>query len=239
VWQRLAGALRRPVETRRRYDWIATPGAVEVQDLSIDRGRGLIVVGLTFDAQPGQTVVLTGRSGAGKTSVLAALSGQLRTEPGQIRATGLIVRLPQRPHVFRGSVADNLRLGDPEATDELLLDILSLTGLASALGDDPLAEQIGTGARPLSGGQARRLALAQALLSRPDVLLADEPTEGLDPRAARDIWRALRQSRPSMTLILALHDQQLAQLTWTPDTVVRLHTDRTEPDVAHPARTHR
>jgi ABC-type ATPase involved in cell division len=70
------------------------------------------------------------------------------------------------------------------------------------------------------------------LVGRPDVLLADEPTEGLDAAAARELLLALRLANPSMTMVLALHEQQADQLSWTPDTVVRLRLDRPTAEVS-------
>jgi len=197
-------------------------GSISAAGLSIDRGRGVIADGLSFRAAPGQTVLLKGPSGAGKTSILAVLAGQIPTGPGQVRVAGKVVALPQQPYAFRGTVADNLRLADPEASDDRLREVLTLAGLDRVLGMAALEQRIGQGGRALSGGQLRRLTIAQALLARPDILLADEPTEGLDSQAARELLLTLRASDLSMTLVLALHDQQLGQLSWTPDTIVGL-----------------
>lgn len=139
-----------------------------------------------------------------------------------MRVTGKVISLPQHPHVFRGTVAANLRLADPDANNDRLWQVLVLAGLDEALGASALEQRIGPGGRALSGGQARRLTVAQALLARPDILLADEPTEGLDSHAARELLRTLRRSDPLLILVLALHDQQARQPGWPPDTIVRL-----------------
>jgi len=101
-------------------------------------------------------------------------------------------------------------------------EVLVMVGLDDILGPSALDRIIGSGGRPLSGGQMRRLSIAQGLLARPDVLLADEPTEGLDALAARELLLTLRLSDPWLTLVLAIHDQQITQLCWSPDTVIRL-----------------
>jgi ABC-type transport system involved in cytochrome bd biosynthesis fused ATPase/permease subunit len=200
----------------------ASAGSVDVHDLSIDRGRGPIFEDLGFRASPGETVLVTGRSGSGKSSLLGVLGGELVSAYGSIGIAGKVVSLTQQPYVFRGTVADNLRIGDSEADDDRLLEVLELVGLTDVLGATPLAPRIGSSGRSLSGGQARRLAIARALVARPDVLLADEPTEGLDPPAGAEVLLAMRLFSPTMTLVLALHQQQLAQLSWSPDHVVEL-----------------
>jgi ATP-binding cassette, subfamily C, bacterial CydC len=201
-------------------------GSVAVTGLSIDRGRGVIVGDVSFRAAPGQTIVLNGPSGAGKTSIIGVLAGQIAVASGQVRTAGKVVSLPQQPYVFRGTVADNLRLADPTANEDRLQEALALVGLDDVLGASALEQRIGPGGRALSGGQTRRLTIAQALLARPDILLADEPTEGLDSHAASELLLELRLSGPRMTLVLALHDQQIGQLRWAPDTIVRLSASR-------------
>ena len=230
VWARL-GQLLAPkeaptvIERRRRTSQTGEiAGSIELHNLRIDRGRGPIVDDLSFHASAGQTILVKGRSGSGKSSLLGVLAGELEAAAGTIAVTGKVVALSQHPHVFRGSVADNLRIGDPDADDQRLLEVLEFVGLTHVLGADVLSERIGSGGRSLSGGQARRLAVARALVARPDVLLADEPTEGLDRQAAAEVLLAVRLSSPRMTLVLALHDQQLTQLSWKPDRVLDLGT---------------
>jgi ATP-binding cassette, subfamily C, bacterial CydC len=224
VWRRLDGILpNAPVVSPPDDHHDKRPGSILVNELTIDRGRGVILDHLNLRASPGDTVVVTGRSGAGKTSLLAALCGQLPMRSGHVLVSGKVVRLPQHPYVFRGSVADNLRLADPNASGEQMQEALIMVGLDDVLGPSALNQRIGSGGRAMSGGQARRLSVAQAILTQPDVILADEPTEGLDTDAARELLLAVRLSDPWLTLVLALHDQHVAQLSWAPDTVVPLY----------------
>jgi ATP-binding cassette subfamily C protein CydC len=227
VWCRLGNVISdTPVERPPNDQYAEPPGSIRVDELTVDRGRGVIIDHLNLRAWPGDTVVVTGRSGAGKTSLLAALSGQLPMRSGHVLVSGKVVRLPQHPYVFQGSVADNLRLADPNASEERMLEALVMVGLDDVLGPAALNQRIGAGGRAMSGGQTRRLSAAQAILTRPDVILADEPTEGLDTDAARELLLTIRLSDPWLTLVLALHDQHMTQLSWAPDTVVRIEGQR-------------
>jgi ATP-binding cassette subfamily C protein CydC len=223
VWTRLNQVLTDAPALFVRADSDEAPaGSIRVAELRVDRGRGLIIDRLSLEASPGDTVVVTGRSGSGKTSFLAVLSGQLPFQLGEVHTSGTVVHLPQHPYVFRGTVADNLRLADPRASEERMEEVLVMVGLDDVLGRSALPCCIGSRGRTLSGGQMRRLSVAQAILTRADVILADEPTEGLDPAAARELLLALRLSDPCLTLVLALHDRNVTELSWTPDQVVRL-----------------
>ena len=229
VWQRLSEMLRvAEPPTVDEFHTGSAPGSVELVDITVDRGRGVIIDQLRLRASPGQTVLVTGPSGAGKSSLLGALACTIPVQSGQVRLAGKVVSLPQHPYVFRGTVADNLRLANPAASHEEMQELLVMVGLDDVLGPDALEQRIGSGARALSGGQVRRLSVAQALLARPNILLADEPTEGLDESAARELLLGVRLFDPWMTLILVLHAQQLNQLSWTPDSRVHLEA-RTHP----------
>ncbi len=160
---------------------------------------------LDLQVAPGERVAVLGPSGSGKTTLLHLLARFWDPETGHIRLGGVDLRrlseadlrariaaVPQRPHLFSGTVADNLRLGDPEATEQALRDVLSRVSLAEDVAalPDGLQTWLGdaaSGGVRLSGGQARRLALARALLRRAPILVLDEPTEDLDPPTARRV----------------------------------------------------
>jgi ATP-binding cassette, subfamily C, bacterial CydC len=200
------------------------PGLVQVSQLAAERGRGRLIDSLSVTVPPGQTLLITGPSGAGKSTLLAILAGWLPPAAGQARLDGVVVSLPQQPYPLRATLADNLRLGNPAASDENLIEAITLTGLGAAFEAEPLPARVGAGGRPLSGGELRRLSLAQALVVRPDVLIADEPVTGLDPLAAHEVLLGLRRGAPRATLVLALHEQDVSRLPWTPDLTIRLDT---------------
>lgn len=152
-----------------------------------------------FTIAPGDTLFVTGASGSGKTTLLHAIATALREQ-----AAGLVTSVLADDYLFTGTVASNIRLADPAATDD---DIEEL--LAAMLLD---RTQVGPGAmtgasgRDLSGGEQRRLHIARALAARPDVLLIDEPTAGLDSSTGTHLLMAIRCRLPRAVLILAMHE---------------------------------
>jgi ATP-binding cassette subfamily C protein CydC len=154
---------------------------------------------IDITVRAGQTLVLTGPSGSGKTTFLDALGAKLRQGGDHVVTSALA-----DDYLFTGTVAGNIRLADPTASDQdvagLLTDLLlDRTGL------EPNTA-VGVHGRDVSGGEARRLHLARALATRPDVLLVDEPTAGLDPATATRVLAAIRERLPDAVLVLAMHE---------------------------------
>jgi ATP-binding cassette subfamily C protein CydC len=107
-------------------------------------------------------------------------------------------------YLFTGTVASNIRLANPTASDDAINDLLVSMALDRA-GLDP-STRIGVDGRSLSGGEQRRLHIARALATRPDVLLIDEPTAGLDTGTASQVLSAIRCQLPYVMLVLAAHE---------------------------------
>jgi thiol reductant ABC exporter CydD subunit len=165
----------------------------------------LTEVSLTLE--PGRCHALTGPSGAGKSTLLRTLAGQLAPLDGAIRIgshplpyvpgaawTDALGVVPQRPHLFAMSLADNVRLGRPDAGPEEVWQALAAAGAAdfvAALPDGP-ATPLGDGGAVLSAGERQRIALARALLRKPALLLLDEPTARLDGETEQRVLDALR-----------------------------------------------
>ncbi|MFD4528467.1 ATP-binding cassette domain-containing protein [Streptomyces sp. NPDC058470] len=158
----------------------------------------------------GTTTLVTGPGGSGKTTYLRQLAG------ADSRRTVLVAH---DDHIFDGIIEDNLRLAAPEATEQELHDALEGVCLADLGGP---ARAVGRRGEDLSGGQRRRLALARALLAEPDVLLLDEPTEGLDAPTARAVLEAIRERLPRCALVVVAHDRHRDHLPWAPDTEIAM-----------------
>lgn len=179
---------------------------------------------LSFDLRPRQHLALAGPSGGGKSTLLEALAGWLPPERGAIRRAAdlRIGYAPQRPHLFLGSIADNLRLAAPEASDAQLhaaAEAAQVMRFAARLPrglDTPIGER-GFG---LSGGEARRVALARVFLRDPQLLLLDEPTAFLDPDTEAALLDALLRFAAGRTLVIATHStaalQRIGRTLWLP-----------------------
>jgi ABC-type transport system involved in cytochrome bd biosynthesis fused ATPase/permease subunit len=160
----------------------------------------------------GAVAGVAGASGAGKTTLLRLVTGRLTPSAGSIEcAPAGIAWVSQRPYFFQASVARNLRVARPDATDGELWDALESVGLAEVVADIPggLSTQIGWDGAALSGGQARRLALARSLLCGAEMLVLDEPTAHLDPETEANLIGVIAGLAPERTIIVASHSQAL------------------------------
>ncbi|GIG71314.1 ATP-binding cassette domain-containing protein [Phytomonospora endophytica] len=194
--------LRTPPPEPRRDTGPAEPlGSLRVRGLACRHASGGGVDGLDLDLTPGSLTVLTGAVGTGKTTALRAILGLLPRQSGAVRWNGTEIEpaefliaprigyVPQVPHLFTGTVADNVRLGAGG-------DIEQAVGVAVLSADlDTLPEGadtlIGVGGRRLSGGQAQRVALARALQREPALLVLDDVDSALDAVTARELWERL------------------------------------------------
>lgn len=175
-------------------------------------------VSLTLRA--GERVALIGSSGAGKSTLLGLAAGELRAQSGEVQMLPNSL-LTQRVELFQDSLRDNLRLADPLADDARLWTVLEAAGLAREVHAMPsgLDTRLGEGGLGLSGGQARRLALARLLLRNVSVWLLDEPTEALDTATARDVLQRLDGQAAGRAVLIATHMRREAALA---DRLVRM-----------------
>lgn len=201
----------------------ASAAVLELRDVSFrwpGQGRALLQ-DVNLRVAPGERIALRGDSGSGKTTLSALMLRLWDPEAGSVRYGDLDIRtvvqaewhkqiawLPQNAPVFAGTVADNLRLGDVAASDERLWQVLADVRLqAWAEGIGGLNAWVGENGATMSAGQARRLALARALLRDAPVLLLDEPTEGLDVDTAQALLHDLVAALGGRSLVMITHDE--------------------------------
>jgi ABC-2 type transport system ATP-binding protein len=187
-----------------------TDSALEARGLVKRYGKRLALRGVDFEAEPGELVAVIGPNGAGKTTLLSILAGIIAADEGEVHLPrGDVGWVPQQAALYRRlTVEENLRLfarleghAEPEATVNEMLD---LTGLR---------ERRGELIARLSGGNQQRVNIAIGLLSRPVVLLLDEPTVGLDPRQRVRLWEFVSTlAGGGTTVIFSTHNIQEAEL---------------------------
>ncbi|MBP2368134.1 thiol reductant ABC exporter subunit CydD [Pseudonocardia parietis] len=196
------------------------------------------LAGLSLRVRPGESVLLRGPSGSGKSTLLGVLLGFVAPTGGTVRIPGRdtatqaadlaeldleawrhgIAWVPQQPHLFAGSVADNVRLGDPDASDAAVHAAARRSGLDAVVARLPRGwdTPLGEGGSRLSSGERQRVALARAFLRDAPLVLLDEPTAHLDPDSAAAVRAAATELLRGRTALVVAHDAGWAE-----------HTDRT------------
>lgn len=198
------------------------PNAVlEVRRLSLSRPgwTRLLLHDLSFAVMPGETLAIRGASGAGKSTLLDVIAGLDPAAAGEALVLGrpvqawdagalrdVLLLVPQRAALLSGTIMENLALATPDVTEEDARAALRAVALADDIDQrGGLNAALGEGGAGLSGGQARRLVLARAILRRPKLLMLDEPTEGLDGPTARQVLAGIRNFLPDAAIVTASH----------------------------------
>ena len=191
--------------------------ALRARSLRVSGRSGPVIDGLDLDLEPGTLLGITGPSGCGKSTLIDVLLGLRAPDSGTVTVGGVrlgdlkrgswlrrVAWVPQRPVLVAGTVADNIRLGRPDAT---LGEVRRAAGLAAL--DVALESAVGEGGTGLSTGQQRRVALARAICADRPLLLLDEPTEGVDLDMEAEIISALPLIRSGRTVVVVSHRQAL------------------------------
>lgn len=176
-----------------------------------------VISGISFRAAPGETVAIIGSTGAGKTTLVSLIPRLFDATSGTVRVQGVDVKqadldelwrgiglVPQRPFLFSGTIASNLRFGREDATDDELWRALEIAQAADFVREKPeqLDSPISQGGTNVSGGQRQRLAIARAIVHQPDILVFDDSFSALDLTTDARLRQALWRELPEVTKIV-------------------------------------
>ncbi len=230
--------LERPLPARGTNQDVPDPASVSISitDLEVTYpGRRLPALHeISATIHPGEVVAVAGPSGAGKSTLIGALLGFVPVEHGHIDLGGVdlstldpeawrrsIAWVPQQTHLFARTIADNIRLGRPDATDEDVASAVEAAGLTPVIDHLPegLSTRLGEGGAGLSTGERQRVALARAFVRDSPLLLLDEPTANLDGETEEGVLTAVRRLIRGRTVIMAAHRPSLLAMA---DRVIEL-----------------
>ena len=201
--------------------------AVELKDVRFSHAGHEVLKGASLSVRVGELLVMTGPSGAGKTTIVDLILGLYRPQSGEVLIDGvslteidlkswrgLVGYVPQELVLFHDTVRANLTLGDEAVSDKDLEMALEAAGALGFVNDLPqrLETIVGEKGSKLSGGQRQRIALARALALKPRLLILDEVTSALDPRTAADITRNIREFGQDVTILSITHRSEFLDM---------------------------
>jgi ATP-binding cassette subfamily C protein CydD len=196
------------------------------EDVSFSWGGAVVLDDFSFRVRAGEILLLTGASGAGKSTILDLILGFIEPQKGKVTFNGIelpiivpearnkmIAWIGQKPMIFGGTIAENIRFARPEAGGADIAEAVRLARLTDVIAALPqgLDTRIGEAGFGLSGGQAQRIAIARAFLKDAPLLLLDEPTAHLDPAIERDVLESLKRLAIGRTVIMASHSALAAE----------------------------
>jgi ATP-binding cassette subfamily B protein len=226
---KVVGLLRVPSGIVERPDAVELPseGTLSVRDATFAYGGGTPVVrGVSLEFEPGEHVALVGATGAGKSTLAKLLTRQYDPDGGSIAFGGVdlrdarldslrrrIVMLPQEGHLFSGTIADNVRLAHPDATDAEVVEALRRIGALDRFAalPDGLQTDVQTRGLRLSAGERQLVGIARVALADPAVIVLDEATSSLDPATEAAVERALAAVAAGRTVVTIAHRLSTAE----------------------------
>lgn len=194
-------------------------GTLDLCEVGLSYGAAAVLEGVSLHLAPGDLIVVRGPSGGGKTTLARIIAKFLDPSSGELALDGTdyaslgspevrksVGYVDDAPYVFATTLAGNLRVAVPTASDDELLDALSAAGLGSLLdaAPDGLSTSL-SGRGGLSGGERRRLGVARELLAHRRIVVLDEPTEGLDEESAERLWEELARQYADAVLFVVSH----------------------------------
>ncbi len=186
-----------------------------------------VLKGMNLQINPGERIAVLGRIGSGKSTVLRLLAGLYLPSEGQVEADGIDLRqidpadyrarvgfVAQDPRLFNGTLRDNVLLDRPTADPSRLGEVARVTGLDRLISTHPQGWElpVGESGALLSGGQRQLVALARCLITKPTVLLMDEPTSSMDAQSEVAFLRQLKEACGSCTLVMVTHRPAVLEL---------------------------
>lgn len=202
-----------------------------VADSNVERAMGMIITNVSFQEnneekcrihnidlqiQPGELVMIVGESGAGKTTLLKLMTGLYKPSNGSITYYGNEAQLTavwQEPRFFRVTVKENMYFGEERLENELEknAELVNVTPIIRGL-PEGLQTVLHKSGEEFSGGERKRLALLRAIVSKPHLIILDEPTAGLDPNNQEFFWNMIEELGSDVTRIVATHDVERAMI---------------------------
>lgn len=196
-----------------------TQPSIQLQNLTFryEESGSPIINQLSWSITPGEKIAILGKSGTGKSTLLKLLSGVISPDTGSITVGGIEMRqayvgqavsvLNQKAHLFHTTIANNLRIGKPDATEDEMITALQQAQIMDLIATLPegIHTQMDEMGQRFSGGERQRIAFARVLLQQTPIILMDEPTTGLDPITERDLLETMLTAAKDKTIIWITH----------------------------------
>ncbi len=229
--QNLDEVMQMPVEKENK-SYVSRPnlhGNIELKDVefSYPNQNFKVVKGINLHIKQGERVAILGKIGSGKSTLLKLILNLHEPTSGSVLVDGVDTRqidpvdlrraigmVPQEPFLFMGSIKDNITIGEQYATDEEILKVANISGVSDFIGKHEAGFdlQVGERGEGLSGGEKQAVTLARSLISNPNILMLDEPTNSMDKQSEKLFLNRIQTVIGNKTLIVVTHKTSLLQL---------------------------